>query len=167
MKSVPFDRRENGVGGMRRPRSGRLPFFGFLGFRETTKVIVASGWGKVGNLLLVFHFPMAAKPGGGNVGISRFLRDFQGAVEGVGKLFLLFHSFHGPGISTARYRNGGGTGDCILHCRSNRDLALLILRAYSVSLIASASRSSSPRLTPGLRYCSACSSDFSFSKGVR
>ena len=142
-------------------------FLWFWVFKETAGVVVASGCGKVGNLLLVFHFPMDAKPGCGNVGISRFLRDFQGAVERVGKLFLLFHSFHGPGISTARYRNGGGTGGCALHCRSNRALALLILRAHSVSLSASASRSSSPRLTPGLRCCSARSSDFSFSQGVR
>ena len=62
--------------------------------------MVASGCGKVGNLLLVFHFPMDAKPGGGNVGISRFLRDFQGTVESVGNPFLVFHTFHGPGIST-------------------------------------------------------------------
>jgi hypothetical protein len=76
-------------------------FLGFLIFRERTGVIVASGCGKVGNLLLVFHFSMAAKPGGGNVGISRFLRDFQGTVESVGNLLLLFHAFHRPGISTA------------------------------------------------------------------
>jgi hypothetical protein len=55
----------------------------------------------VGNLLLVFHFSMAAKPGGGNVGISRFLRDFQGTVESVENPPLVFHAFHGPGISTA------------------------------------------------------------------
>ena len=72
-----------------------------LVFRERTGVIVASGCGKVGNLLLVFHFPMAVKRGGGNVGISRFLRDFQGTVESVGNLSLVFHAFHGPGISTA------------------------------------------------------------------
>jgi len=41
------------------------------------------------------------RPGGGNVGISRFLRDFQVAVERVGNLSLVFHAFHGPGISTA------------------------------------------------------------------
>ncbi len=67
-------------------------------------MVVASGGGKVGNLLLVFHFSMAAKPGCGNVGISRFLRDFQGTVESVGKLFLLFHAFPRPGISTAPAR---------------------------------------------------------------
>ena len=40
-------------------------------------------------------------PGCGNVGISRFLRDFQGAVEREGKLLVLFLSFHGTAISTA------------------------------------------------------------------
>src|SRR6476660_8060120 len=64
-------------------------------------VMVASGCGKVGNLPLVFHFPMTAKLGCGNVEISRLLRDFQGTVGGVGKLLLLFLAFHGPGISTA------------------------------------------------------------------
>jgi hypothetical protein len=36
------------------------------------------------------------------VEISRLARDFQGAVGRVGKRGLLFHAFHGPGISTAR-----------------------------------------------------------------
>ena len=80
---------------------------------------------------------------------------------------MVFHAFHAPGISTALYRNGGGIGDSTLHCRSSRDLALFILRAHSVSLIASASRSNSPKLRPALRYCSDRSSDFSFSNGVR
>jgi hypothetical protein len=35
------------------------------------------------------------------VEIPPFLRDFQGAVESVEKLFSLFHTFHGPAISTA------------------------------------------------------------------
>ena len=77
MKSVPFDRRKNGIGNeeaAQRPTS----FLWFFGFRERTGTVVASGCGKVGNLLLVFHFSMVAKPGGGNVEISRFLRDFQG-----------------------------------------------------------------------------------------
>lgn len=100
MKSVPFDRRKNGMGSeeaAQRPTS----FLWFFGFRERTGTVVASGCGKVGNLLLVFHFSMAAKPGGGNVEISRFLRDFQGTVERVENPFLVFHAFHGPGISTA------------------------------------------------------------------
>jgi hypothetical protein len=84
---------------MRRPRSGRLPFLDL--FSQRTGIIVASGCGKVGNLLLVFHSSMAAMLGGGNVEISRFLRDFQGTVGSVGNLLLVSHAFHGPGISTA------------------------------------------------------------------
>lgn len=94
------DEHENRTGNeeaAQRPTS----FLWFLVFRERTVVMVASGRGKVGNLLLVFHFSMDAKPGGGNVGISRFLRDFQGTVESVGNPLLVFHAFHGPGISTA------------------------------------------------------------------
>ena len=128
------------------------------------------GGGKVENLLLVFHFSMAAKPGCGNVGISRFLRDFQGTVEGVGKLLLLFHSFHGPGISTAlrlRYRNGGGSGDCILHWRSSCDLAAFICRAQSVSLRADAQRSNFAAVIPCFNDFSHSGRDLSFSYGVR
>ena len=153
---------------VRRPRSGRLPFFGFLVVNKRTRVVVASGWGKVENLLLVFHFSMAAKPGCGNVEISRLLRDFQGTVEGVGKLVLLFHAFHGPGISTAQtpiYCNRVGSE--ILHCRSSRDFAAFTFRAHSVSLIAIAFSSNCDKLVPGLRYCSTRSNDFSFSNGVR
>ncbi len=113
----------------------------FLRFFEMkTGVVVASGRGKVENLLLVFHFSRAAKPGGGNVEISRLLRDFQGTVERVGKLLSLFHAFHRPGISTAPsvaeapvYRLG--RGDSILHRRSNCSFAAANFRAHSVSLI--------------------------------
>src|ERR1035441_3335299 len=35
--------------------------------------------------------PSGAKPGGGNVGISRCWRDFQGPVGSVGNLLLVFH----------------------------------------------------------------------------
>lgn len=70
---------------------------------EGTGVVVASGGGIVGNLGLVFHYPTGAKPGCGNVGIARGGRDFQGAVERGGKPGLLFHAFHGPGISTALF----------------------------------------------------------------
>ncbi len=86
---------------MRRPRSGRLPFVGFLVFREKTRVIVASGGGKVGNLLLVFHFSMAAKPGGGNVGISRLLARFP---RGGGKSGKAAFGF--PGFPRARHFHG-------------------------------------------------------------
>jgi hypothetical protein len=127
--------------------------------------MVASGCGKVGNLPLVFHFPMAAKPGGGNVGISRFLRDFQGTVERVGNPSLVFHAFHGPGISTALcQRNFGNDG--VWHCRSNLALAALIRRAHSVSLMASARFSSSGKRNPGFKDRSASGSECSFSNGV-
>ena len=124
----------------------------------------------MGNLLLVFHFSMAAKLGCGNVGISRSLRDFQGAVERVGKLLLLFHAFHGPGISIAsasvmRTAAAAGTPFCIAAAAATWRHSSVV--PHSVSLIASASRSNSAKLRPALRYCSARSSDFSFSNGVR
>jgi hypothetical protein len=139
-----------------------MSFRGFWALCGRTVVIVASGCGKGGNLVLVFHFSMAAKPGGGNVGISRFLRDSQGTVGRAGKLLLLFRAFHGPVISTtfspgsdARsaeetayfkwYRRsldahrqpylGGRSGDSLLHRRSICILAAVIFRAHSVSLI--------------------------------
>jgi len=46
-------------------------------------------------------FPGGARPGGGNVKIPPVLRDFQGAVGSVENLGLVFHAFHGTGISTA------------------------------------------------------------------
>jgi hypothetical protein len=137
-----------------------------LVFRERTGVIVASGCGKVENLPLVFHFSMAAKPGGGNVGISRFLRDSQGTVERVGNPSLVFRAFHGPGISTALGQRNFGNED-VWQCRSNLALAALIRRAHSVSLMASARFSNSGKLKPGFKKRSASGSDWSFSKGVR
>lgn len=167
MKSVLLDRRKSrlGLGG-----SVAADFLSLvLGLeREPSSSSRAPG-GKVGTVVWVSTFPGGARPGGGNVKIPPVLRDFQEAVGSVENLGLVFHAFHGPGISTAlrlRYRNGG-SGDCTLHCRSSRDLAAFIWRAHAVSLIASASRSNSARLRPGLRYCSARSSDFSFSNGVR
>ena len=150
MKSVPFDRRENGIGNeeaAQRPTSF-LWFFGF-GFRERRT---------------------ARRRGGGNVEISPFLRDFQGTVESVENLFLVFHAFHGPGISTApaplaeRRRNGRR----VWHCRSSLRLG----RAHPASAfgVAHGQRLSSPvpaKLSPGFRHCSAPASDFSFSNGVR
>ena len=77
----------------------------------------ARGCGKVGILVLDFHFPTAhssscrlpffrrygtRRRGCGNVGISRFRRDSQGAVGRVGSLFLAFHAFHSSAISIAR-----------------------------------------------------------------
>ena len=155
---------------MRRPRSGRLPFFGFGVGREDRRRHRVHRVEKWETCFWFSTFPPGARPGGGNVEIPPFLRDFQGAVGSVENLPLVFHASHGPGISTAssvRYRNGGGIGHCTLHCRSSRALAAFIWRAHSVSLIASACCSSSARLRPGLRYCSARSNDFSFSNGVR
>jgi hypothetical protein len=65
-------------------------------------------------------FPSGARWGCGNVGISRGVRDFQGPVGSVGNRFLVFRTFHGPGISTALvwlHRNRGGIGDSLLHRR--------------------------------------------------
>ena len=160
-----------------RPRSGRPPFvvFGF-GMREQASSSRAAV-GKWETCFLVFHFSMAAKPGCGNVEISRCLRDFQGAVERVGKPLLLFYAFHGPGISTALppgpspkctlapYRPGG-RGDSILHLRKSCPLAAAILRAHWVSLIFCAVLSKCAKLSLGFKYCSAFFRLFSFSYGV-
>ena len=40
---------------------------------------------------------------GGKVGISRFVRDFQGSVGAGGNLFLVFAGFHAPAFSTALF----------------------------------------------------------------
>jgi len=151
---------------MRRPRSGRLPFLGFWFSEREQESSSRAAVGKWETGFLVFHFSMAVKPGGGNVEISRFLRDFQGTVESVGNPSLVFHAFHGPAISTAlRYLNFGNDG--VWHCRSNLALAALIRRAHSVSLMASARFSSSGKLNPGFNNRSASGSDCSFSNGVR
>jgi len=61
--------------------------------------------GKVGNLLLVFHFSIRLLPPElwkcGNLACP--WRDFQGAVERGGSLVLAFHAFHSPAISTALF----------------------------------------------------------------
>ena len=116
-------------------------------------------------------FPSGAKPGCGNVEISRRGRDFQGAVGRVGNLLSAFHAFHGSGISTALLlgelqQNRGGIGDSILHCHSSFALAAPILMAHSVSLIAIANRSNCANPMFGFRYWMASGSDFSFSYGV-
>src|SRR5579863_1484059 len=85
----------------RRPHRGRLPFLVLVSEIKERDCWSRGPCGKVGNLVLVFHFSIRVTPGGGNVGISRRLRDFQGAVERGGKLLLLFHAFHRPVISTA------------------------------------------------------------------
>lgn len=100
-------------------------------------------------------FPCDARRGGGNVKISRCLRDFQGTVGRVENLGLVFHSSHGPGISTAvlRYqrKRGGGIGDSLLQARNSLTLAALICLAHSVSLIARANRSNRSKPIPSLR----------------
>src|SRR5207249_4586829 len=78
--------------------------------------------------------------------ISRGWRDFQGAVGRVENLGLVFHSFHGPGISTALLRLNSirrrtvplGPRDLA----SNASLAFCICCAASVSLIRIACRCS-------------------------
>src|SRR6266542_4915211 len=90
------------VGRMRRPRSGRLPFFGFgfwtEGNRSRRRLYRVGKWETA---FWFSSFPCGTSLGGGNVEISRCLRDFQGTVGRVGNLGLVFHSFHGTGISTA------------------------------------------------------------------
>ncbi len=116
-------------------------------------------------------FPYGATLGGGNVGISLPLRDFQGAGGSGGNLFLVFPAFHGPVISTAllrplhRYR--GATGDSVLQSRSSRALEVAILRAHSVSLICIARYSNSAKLRFCFKCLAASGMDFNFSYGVR
>lgn len=110
--------------------------------------------------------PSGAKPGGGNVGISRCWRDFQGPVGSVGNLLLVFHSPHGPAISTAidwLQKVRGGMGDSDLHRRNSLAFAALIFLAQSVSLIAVAKTSRRSKLSPTLRHDAASGSDFNFS----
>jgi hypothetical protein len=73
------------------------PFFIGLRLEKENRV----DGGKVGNLVVVFHFSTGRRRSCGNVGISRVLRDFQGAAERVEILWLDFQAFHGPAISTA------------------------------------------------------------------
>ena len=125
--------------------------------------------GKVGNLILVFHFPIRGMPGCGNVGISRLWRDSQGAVERGEKLLLLFHAFHGPGISIALRAPQfvpRGSADSLLQRRSSTPLAAAIFRAHSVSLIFCATASSRAKLIPSFKYFSASGKLFHFSYGV-
>src|ERR1035438_6454343 len=68
--------------------------------RQTAVVVACPAWesGKPD-----FGFPLS-HPGHARLwecGISRLWRDSQGAVERGEKLLLLFHAFHGPGISIA------------------------------------------------------------------
>jgi hypothetical protein len=109
-------------------------------------------------------------PGGGNVGISLLLRDSQGAVGREGNLFLVFHAFHRPVISTAlgrrRQRNRGGTSDSVLQSRSNLAFAVVILRAHSVSLICIACCSKPAKVMFCFKCFAASGMACSFSCGV-
>src|ERR1035438_9741086 len=100
-------------------------------------------------------FPSGAMPGCGNVGISRLWRDFQGAVERGEKLLLLFHAFHGPGISIALpvrpHAVSRASGDSLLQRLSKATLAALIFRAHSVSLIVFAVASRRAKLMPSFK----------------
>ena len=100
-------------------------------------------------------FPSGAMPGCGNVGISRLWRDSQGAVESGEKLLLLFHAFHGPGISIALpvrpHAVSRASGDSLLQRLSNATLAALIFRAHSVSLIVFAIASRRAKLMPSFK----------------
>lgn len=103
--------------------------------------------------------------------ISRGGRDFQGAVGRVENLGLVFHSFHGPGISTApfllrsiRHRPvHWGPRDFA----SNASLAICICCAASVSLLRIACCCSIAAAMPGFKHCSHFDSETSFSYGVR
>ena len=114
-----------------------------------------------------FGFPLFHP---GNVGISRLLRDFQGAVERGEKLLLLFHAFHGPGISIAFPARpqavSRASGDSLLQRRSSATLAAVIFRAHSVSLIFCATWSRRAKLMPAFTYVSASGKLFHFSYGV-
>jgi len=92
---------------MRRPRSGRVPFVLVLGRgqKENRNRSRLGRPGKWETGLWFSSFPRGASRGGGNVRIWRAAPDSQGAGERVGNLGLVFHSFHGPVISTAGNRS--------------------------------------------------------------
>jgi hypothetical protein len=87
---------------MRRLHRSRLPFVGVgsrgEGNRSRRRLHRVGKWETV---FWFSSFARGASLGGGNVEISRCVRDFQGAVGKGGNLVLVFHSFHRPGISTA------------------------------------------------------------------
>src|SRR3954471_11640591 len=74
-----------------------------FGFEEGNR-----GGGKVGNLLLVFHFSIRPRRRScGNVGIAPLFGEIsKGLVERGGSLLLAFHGFHSPGISSAHAPSG-------------------------------------------------------------
>ena len=128
-----------------------------LGFWFEERGIAAVG--KVGNLLLVFHFSIRLhRRRCGNVGISPAVGEIsKGLVERVESLLLAFQSFHSPGISTALCHRG-------LRQRFNRaSLAFCIRRADSVSLLAAACCCSMAGVIPSFKDFSHSGSDVSFS----
>src|SRR5579875_3307918 len=101
------------------------------GIRENKTAVVIAKWeGKVGNLVLGFHFSGPLRRNCGNVGISPPLGEIpKGLVERGGSLLWAFHAFHSPVISIAPFpgrrsqRKRGGNGDSILQDRSSLLLA--------------------------------------------
>jgi hypothetical protein len=114
----------------------------------------------VGNLLLVFHFPIrSGRRRRGNVGISPAFGEIsQGLVERGESLLLAFHAFHSPAISTALFSYRG-----CRHRVSSVSFAFCIRRAASVSLTPVACRCSISAVTPVFRYCFQSFRDISFS----
>src|SRR5229473_6093323 len=83
-----------------RARAKPRPRAVFLFLRERNR-----GGGKVGNLLLVFHFSIRLRGRScGNVEISPALGEIsKGLVERVGSRLLAFHSFHSPAFPQLVY----------------------------------------------------------------
>jgi len=141
---------------VRRPRSGRLPFFGFWVWREIRDHRRERLWesGKPGFGFPLFHGREAGLWECGNLALlARFPRD--GGKSGKAALafprFPPSRHFHSPfpspvarriwatsGIVTMCTRMPyllGGVGDSLLHRRKSCALAADIFRADSVSLI--------------------------------
>ncbi len=153
--------------GTRRPRSGRPPFL-VSGLGEADRDCRREPRVEKWEIrFVVFHFSTRGSPGRGNVEISRFGRDFQGAVGRAENLPSVFRAFHRPAISTAPgcrlYKNRGGIGDSLFARASSLAFAAITFRAHSVSLIAPASVSNCAKPIPALRWCAASGSPFSFS----
>ena len=117
----------------------------------------------MGNLLLVFHFPIRLRRRScGNVGIAPPLGEIsKGLVERGGSLLLAFHAFHSTAISTVPAAHG------LRQRPSNSNLIFCIRRAASVSLIADACLCSIAAVIPSFKHFSQLASDLSFSYGVR
>jgi hypothetical protein len=82
--------------------SGGTPDGLFLLFGGESRIRRRALRGGVGETAVWFStLPCGAALGGGNVGILPPLRDFQGAGGRGGNLFVVFHAFHRPVISTA------------------------------------------------------------------